>query len=91
MKAFPNGIETRDHAIRFLGAIDGRQHIELGEWDIDDFSSCPHPDPAIDHCRRRVLHELIDLLASKKISDRERITPLVSELIAELENNAPNT
>lgn len=90
MSSFPNGIETRGDAIRFLQAIDGREHIELGDWDIDDFSSCSHPDPIIDHCRRRVRDELINLLASKAVSDRERVTPLVSELIAELENNAPN-
>lgn len=90
MTAFPNGVETRGDAVRFLRAIDSRDRIKLGKWDIDDFSSCSHPDPAIDRCRRRVRDELIDLPASKKVSDRERVTPLVTELIAELENNASN-
>ena len=90
MTAFSNGVQTRGDAARLLRAIDGRENIELGEWDIDDFSSCPHPDPAIDLCRRRVLNELIDLLSSNNVNDREQITPLISELIAELENNAPN-
>lgn len=88
MTAFPNGIETRIDAIRLLGAIDGRDQIDLGEWEIDDFMSIPHPDPKIDRCRLRVADELVDLLTSRDQILRQRITPLVSELIAELENNA---
>ena len=90
MTSFPNGIETRTDAVRFLGAIDGREKLELGEWDIDDFCSVSHSDAAIDHCRCRVRDELIDLLSSNIETDRERISPLVSELIAELEDHAPN-
>ncbi|MGN6288506.1 MAG: hypothetical protein ACTHNA_04495 [Sphingopyxis terrae] len=88
MTDFPNGIETRDDAIRLLGAIDGREPLDMGEWDIDDFMSIPHADPAINRCRLRVANELIDLLSSRDQAARQRITPLVSELIAELENNA---
>ncbi|MFC3786955.1 hypothetical protein GGR90_002490 [Sphingopyxis italica] len=88
MTAFPNGIETRKNAIRLLGAIDGREQIDMREWDIDDFMSIPHSDPAINRCRLRVANELINLLSSRDQTLRQRITPLVSELIAELENNA---
>ncbi|WP_062767890.1 hypothetical protein [Sphingopyxis terrae] len=88
MTAFPNGIETRSDAIRLLSAIDGREQLDMGAWDIDDFTSIPHSDPAIDRCRLRVADELIDLLSSRDQAVRQRITPLVSELIAELENNA---
>ena len=88
MKAFPNGIETRGDAIRLLNAIDGREQVNIGEWDIDDFMSVPHRDPAINRCRLRVARELTDLLASRDQTVRQRISPLVSELIAELENNA---
>jgi hypothetical protein len=88
MTAFPHGIETRSDAIRLLSAIDGREQPHMGDWDIDDFISIPHADPAINRCRIRVAHELIDLLSSRDPIVRQRITPLVSELIAELENNA---
>jgi hypothetical protein len=88
--SFPNGIETRSDAVRFLGAIDGREKLELGEWDIDEFCSAPHPDAAIDRCRCRVRDELIGLLSTNNETDRERVSPLVSELIAELEDHAPN-
>ncbi|WP_156483074.1 hypothetical protein [Sphingopyxis granuli] len=90
MTAFPNEIETRGDAIRLLGTFDGREQLEIGEWDIDDFMSIPHADPVIDRCRRRVRDELINLLSSRDEAVRQRITPLVSEIIAELENNASN-
>ena len=88
MTAFPNGIQTRGDAIRLLGSIDGRERLETGEWDLDDFVSIPHPDPVIDRCRLRVGNELVDLLSSRDETARQRITPLVSEIITELENSA---
>ena len=90
MSDFPNGIETRADAVKFLGSIDGRNNLELGPWDIDDFSSVSHRDPAIEKCRLRVRDELIELLASLDENVRKGIGPLVSELIDELEADAPN-
>jgi hypothetical protein len=85
MSEFPSRVETRADAMRFLGSVDGRNNLELGAWDIDDFSSIPHRDAVIEKCRLRVLFELIPLLSSLDENEREGITPLVSELIAELE------
>ena len=87
MSDFPNGVETLAGAISFLGAIDGRNNLVLGEWDIDDFMSIPHDDPTIEACSRRVRDELIPLLVSR---DSQAISKLVSELIDELEADAPN-
>jgi hypothetical protein len=87
MSDFPRGVETRADAIRFLGAIDGRNGLRLGAWDIDDFSSVSHHDPAIERCRLRARDELIPLLEAR---DHEATSALLSELIDELEANADN-
>lgn len=84
----PNEVETHRDVIRLLRSIDGQEPLSLDEWFIDDFCSCSHPDPIIDRCRRRVPDELLDLLAAKVSTKRERISSLVSALIAELEDNA---
>ena len=88
MTAFPQGWETPADAIRMLRAIDGRESIELGEWDIDDFSSERNAHPAIERCRLRVRDELIDLLAAR---DSAQISRLISELISNLEIDAAQT
>ena len=84
--AFPQGWETRADAIRMLGAIDGREPIELGDWDIDDFSNERSTDPCIEGCRLRVRDELIPLLAERHAN---QISALISELIAELQADTP--
>lgn len=83
--AFPEGWPTHADAIRLLGAIDGRENIELGAWDIDDFSSAPNARPAIERCRIRVRDELIELLIAR---DAKQTSILVSEMIADLEADA---
>jgi hypothetical protein len=88
MSASPNGIETRADAISLLRRIDGREVGEIGEWDIDDFASAPHSDRMLNACRLRVRDELIDLLASKNPTQQAKISPLIDELIKDLECNA---
>ncbi len=88
MSAFPNGIETRADAIRLLKIIDGQEGGELGEWDVDDFSSISSDDPVLEACRLRLRDELIDMLASSDASRRDAIKPLVAEMIEDLQQNA---
>lgn len=88
MSDFPNGVVSRADAIRLLEAIDGRNSLEFGPWDIDDFISIRSGDRAIDRCRDRVGDELIPLLSSQDEALRQGIAPLVSKLITELEADA---
>jgi hypothetical protein len=88
MSALPNGIETRADAIALLRRIDGRDIGEIGEWDIDDFASAPHPDSVLNACRLRVRDQLIGLLASNEPSQRAEIPALIDEMIKDLEDNA---
>jgi hypothetical protein len=84
MSAFPEGIETREDAIRLLRHIDGREGLEMGPWDIDDFTSTSSLDPAVERCRLRVRDELLDLLAATDPAERERISRVVANILDEL-------
>ena len=90
MKAFPEGVQTREDAIRLLRHIDGQEILETEPWDIDDFTSVPRSDPVVNRCRIRVRDELIDLLASDDPSERERIPEIVNDILNELSANASN-
>jgi hypothetical protein len=88
MSAFPEGIETRQDAIRLLRYIDGQEELETDPWDIDDFTSVPKSDPAVERARVRTRDELLGLLSSANPTERERISGVVSDILDEL--NAAN-
>jgi hypothetical protein len=84
MTTFPDGVQTREDAIRLLRHIDGQETLVIDGWDIDDFISVPRSDPVVNRCRIRVRDELIDLLASYDPGDRERIPVAVNNILNEL-------
>jgi len=84
MSAFPEGIETRQDAIRLLRHIDGQEELETGPWDIDDFTSTSKSDPAVERCRLRLRDELLELLASRDPTERARISGVVANILDEL-------
>jgi hypothetical protein len=87
MNAFPNGVCSRDDAIKMLQIIDGQIPDNLGEWEIDDFVSVPHEDSKIESCRLRVRDELVDLFWSRKAEDRAEISLVVGELVQSLKGS----
>ena len=88
MKTFPEGVQSREDARRLLRYIVGQEDLELGEWDIDDFTSVRRSDPVVDRCRIRVRAELLDLLSSRDPLERERIPVVVDDIMNELDSNA---
>jgi hypothetical protein len=88
MSAFPEGIETRQDAIRLLRHINGQEDLETDPWEIDDFASVPKSDPAVERARLRTRDELLDLLSSSDPIQRKRISVVVADILDEL--NAAN-
>jgi hypothetical protein len=58
---------SRSDVVRIISDfVDGKS----GEWDWDDFTSCPLKDPELDKVRRECTGLETDIEALKKIRDR---------------------